>query len=86
MAKPTEKQGYQEDLAAHRIRITLTSRDCGNLEKGSLLGGFISNCCLCEEWYEKAGLMGEGRSVWWMIEDTWETCYVGCDRDVVLIE
>lgn len=38
MAKPTEKQGYQEDMSAHRIRITLTSRDCGNLEKGGVAG------------------------------------------------
>ncbi|GMH32256.1 hypothetical protein BSKO_00090 [Bryopsis sp. KO-2023] len=33
MAKYAEKQGYQEELQAHRIRITLTSRNYKNLEK-----------------------------------------------------
>eukprot|EP00210_Caulerpa_lentillifera_P006861 g6558.t1 len=35
MAKPFEKEGYEEAPAAqaHRIRITLTSRDVKNLEK-----------------------------------------------------
>lgn len=34
MAKPyAEKPGYQEDVKAHRIRITLTSRNYKNLEK-----------------------------------------------------
>lgn len=37
MAKPYEKEGYEEAPAAqaHRIRITLTSRDVKNLEKGN---------------------------------------------------